>query len=92
MSSVETPAGVRGPLGDIRVVELSTGLAGGYATKLFADAGADVVKVEPPEGDPLRRWSASGAPLGGRTGALFEYLAAAKRSVVGRAGDPAVAS
>src|SRR5579862_684564 len=90
MSSVETPAGVPAPLAGIRVVELSTGLAGGYATKLFADAGADVVKVEPPEGDPLRRWSASGAPLGGRTSGLFEYLAAAKRSVVGRPEDGAV--
>jgi crotonobetainyl-CoA:carnitine CoA-transferase CaiB-like acyl-CoA transferase len=63
--------GSSGPLANIRVVELSTGLAGGYAAKLFADAGADVVKVEPSEGDSLRRWSASGAPLGGRTGALF---------------------
>ena len=53
--------GSSAPLANIRVVELSTGLAGGYAAKLFADAGADVVKVEPPEGDSLRRWSASGA-------------------------------
>jgi crotonobetainyl-CoA:carnitine CoA-transferase CaiB-like acyl-CoA transferase len=82
--------GPSGPLANIRVVELSTGLAGGYAAKLFADAGADVVKVEPSEGDSLRRWSASGAPLGGRTGALFEYLAASKRSVVGRPGDQEV--
>ena len=79
-----------GPLGAIQVVELSTGLAGGYATKLFADAGADVVKVEPPGGDPLRQWSASGAELDGHDGALFRYLASSKRSVVGSPGDPVV--
>jgi len=65
------------PLRDLRVLELSTGIAGGYAGKLFVDAGADVVKVEPPEGDPMRRSSASE----GEPGALFEFLAAGKRSV-----------
>ena len=57
-------------LSDLRVVDCSGGIAGGYCSKLFADAGADVVKVEAPEGDPLRRWSATGADLGGRDGAL----------------------
>ena len=37
------------------VVELSTGVAGAYATKLFADAGADVIVVEPEAGSALRR-------------------------------------
>ncbi|HZQ30374.1 MAG TPA: CoA transferase, partial [Mycobacterium sp.] len=65
------------------VVELSTGIAGAYCTKLLADGGAEVVKVEPPEGDPLRRWSASGATIeAGYDGALFGYLACSKRSVV----------
>jgi crotonobetainyl-CoA:carnitine CoA-transferase CaiB-like acyl-CoA transferase len=72
-----------GPLSDVRVVEVSTGIAGGYAAKLFADAGADVVKVEPPEGDPLRRWTAAEVDLGGLDAALFQHLAASKRSVVG---------
>src|ERR1700688_2263782 len=80
----------KGPLADIRVVELSSGIAGGYATKLFADAGADVVKVEPPTGDPLRRWSSSGADLGQADGALFRFLAASKRSIVGDLQDPEV--
>ena len=77
-------------LRDLRVVDLSTGIAGGYATKLLADAGADVIKVEPPEGDPLRRWSASGAELGGEDGALFRFLAGGKRSVAGAPGDAEV--
>jgi crotonobetainyl-CoA:carnitine CoA-transferase CaiB-like acyl-CoA transferase len=73
---------VRG-LRELRVVDFSVGIAGAYATKLFADAGADVIKVEAPEGDPLRRWSATGADLGGHDGALFRFLHAGKRSVVG---------
>ena len=45
-------------LSGLRVVDMSTGIAGAYTTKLFVDAGADVVKIEPAAGDPLRRWSA----------------------------------
>jgi crotonobetainyl-CoA:carnitine CoA-transferase CaiB-like acyl-CoA transferase len=67
----------------IRVVDHSTGIAGPYASKLFADAGADVIKLESPGGDPLRAWSATGAKLEGADGALFRYLNASKRSVVG---------
>jgi len=72
----------RWPLHGLRVVDLSTEIAGPYCTKLFADAGAEVVKVEPPDGDPLRRWTASGAPLApGEDGALFQFLNASKQSV-----------
>lgn len=78
----------RGPLDGFRVVDLSTGIAGAYCTKLLVDGGAEVVKVEPPAGDPLRRWSASGADTGG-DGALFSYLACSKHSVVA---DPAESS
>ena len=71
------------PLTGLRVVDLSSWIAGAYCTKLLADAGADVVKVEPPAGDPLRRWSASGTTIDpGADGPLFDYLAASKRSVV----------
>ncbi len=77
-------------LRDIRVVDFSTGIAGAYTTKLFADAGADVVKVEAPGGDPLRRWSASGADLGAADGALFRFLHSSTRAVVGTPDDAEV--
>lgn len=74
---------VEPPLAGYTVIDLSTGIAGAYCTKLLADGGAHVVKVEPPEGDPLRMWSASGAAFPeGDDGALFSFLAGAKHSVV----------
>jgi crotonobetainyl-CoA:carnitine CoA-transferase CaiB-like acyl-CoA transferase len=76
----------------IRVLDFSAQVAGPYCTKLFADAGADVIKVEPPEGDSLRRASATGADLGGSDSAFFSYLNAGKRSVVGLPGDPQVSA
>ncbi len=77
------------PLADLVVADLSSGIAGAYCTKLLADAGAEVVKVEPPEGDPLRRWSASGATIpDGSDGALFAHLSSSKRSVVVDPDDP----
>ncbi len=48
------------PLAGYTVVDLSTGIAGAYCTKLLVDGGAGVIKVEAPEGDPLRRWSCLG--------------------------------
>src|SRR6202166_4180637 len=77
-------------LADIRVIDFSTEISGPYATKLFSDAGADVVKIEPPDGDPMRRWSATGAELGEADGALFRFLHHGKRSVAGRPGDAEV--
>lgn len=78
------------PLTGCVVVDLSSGIAGAYCTKLLADGGAEVIKVEPPEGDPLRRWSASGAAIEpGSDGALFSFLACSKHSVIA---DPEVDS
>ncbi|GAA1795397.1 CaiB/BaiF CoA transferase family protein [Agromyces lapidis] len=49
-----------GPLAGIRVIELGQYISGPYAAKLLADLGADVVKVESPGGDPMRRWEGRG--------------------------------
>lgn len=71
------------PLSGVVVIELATGVAGPYGAKLLADFGADVIKVEPPEGD----WSRNeGARTGDRpdpeASPLFLHLNTNKRSVV----------
>lgn len=75
-------------LRNLRVIDFSNRIAGAYATKLMADAHAEVIKVEPPEGDPLRRWTASETDLKGQDSALFQFLNTSKKSVVGRPDDP----
>ncbi|MCP9273028.1 CaiB/BaiF CoA-transferase family protein [Mycolicibacterium arenosum] len=83
----------RTPLTDVRVLEISDRIAGSYCGKLFRDAGATVVKVEPATGDPLRRYSATRSAIPqGTDGPLFDYLNAGKRSVVGDLGDSVVAA
>ena len=53
-----------GPLEGIRVIELGHMIAGPYSGQVFADFGADVIKVEPPEkGDPMRVWGRGKYPL-----------------------------
>lgn len=75
------------PLEGIRVIERCSGIAGAMLGKLYVDAGAEVIKIEAAEGDPLRRFSASGPVPKGEDGALFRFLAAGKQSVVGQLGD-----
>ncbi|MFI5306303.1 MAG: CaiB/BaiF CoA transferase family protein, partial [Polyangiales bacterium] len=53
------------PLQGLRVLDLSRVLAGPYVGRMLADLGADVVKVEPPEGDVTRKWGKVRAGLSG---------------------------
>ena len=65
LSSVESDstlprrAGNRGPLSGIRVIDLSAYIAGPYGCSLLADQGAEIIKVEPPTGDNLRKYPSS---------------------------------
>ncbi|MBI3749543.1 MAG: CoA transferase [Chloroflexi bacterium] len=82
--SIDGVPPVPGPLAGIRVVDCSTVLAGPYCTMLLGDLGADVVKVEPPDGDATRGW---GPPWvgpereGERTAAYFLAVNRNKRSL-----------
>jgi crotonobetainyl-CoA:carnitine CoA-transferase CaiB-like acyl-CoA transferase len=67
------------PLAGIRVVDVTASLAGPTCTQLLAALGAEVVKVEPPEGDHARSW---GPPFVDGMGALFFAANAGKRSVL----------
>ena len=44
-----------GPLCGLRVIEICSTIAGPACTRLMADFGAEVIKIEPPEGDPVRQ-------------------------------------
>ncbi len=69
------------PLAGVTVLELATGIAGPYMGKLFADYGADVIKIEPPGGDESRRWGPFLTDVpDDDTSALFLHLNANKRS------------
>jgi len=75
------------PFQGLRVLDVSTGIAGAWATRLLVDAGADAVVVEPPDGDPLRRHTSAATPLAdGEDGVLFRYLRAGTRSTLAEPG------
>ncbi len=73
-----------GPLAGLRVVDCSTVLAGPYCTMLLGDLGADVVKVEPPEGDATRGWGppwVGSTTEGSRTAAYYLAVNRNKRGL-----------
>jgi len=66
------------PLAGIKVVEIGQNLAGPYAGEILATLGADVVKVERPEGDDARSW---GPPFWQDAAAIFQTVNRNKRSI-----------
>ena len=68
------------PLHELRVVEISDRIAGSYCGKLLLDAGAQVHKIDPPQGDPLRQYTATCSPVAGAA-PFYSYLNAGKRSM-----------
>ena len=70
------------PLAGLRVIELARILAGPWAGQTLADLGADVIKVEAPEGDDTRRWGPPFIDRGDdRSAAYFHATNRGKRSV-----------
>ena len=71
-----------GSLSDLRIVDLTQGIAGPYCTKLFADLGAEVIKVEPPDGDWSRKLGPfpNDQPHPEKSG-LFLHLNTGKKSI-----------
>src|ERR1700749_2213651 len=68
-----------GPLAGVRVVDLTAMVMGPYCTQIMADMGADVIKVEPPQGDDTRYVSVG--PVRGM-GGVFVNVNRGKRGVI----------
>jgi crotonobetainyl-CoA:carnitine CoA-transferase CaiB-like acyl-CoA transferase len=83
LTEVTFDARAEGPLGGVRALDLSRLVAGNMLSLQLADFGADVIKVEPPSGDPLRDWRDGDRQLHWKT------YARNKRSVVLNLRQPA---
>jgi formyl-CoA transferase len=57
--SMPAPPARTGPLVGLKVLEIGHYIAGPFCTRILADLGAEVIKVEPPGGDPVRGWGAA---------------------------------
>ena len=71
----------------LRVLEIGTGIASAYAARLLADQGADVVKVEPPGGDPARRLGPFADAVDEERSGLFLAVNLNKRGICLDLGD-----
>lgn len=67
-----------GPLSGLRVLEMGQLIAGPFTTAMLGYYGAEIIKIEPPEGDPIRRWRS----MQGDTSLWWYSIARNKRSVV----------
>jgi len=76
---MSAPAAATGPLAGMRILDLSTLIVGPYATQILGDYGADIIKVEAPDGDIMRN---SGPARGAGMGHMFLHANRNKRSVV----------
>ena len=85
LAQAETKVGEFRPLAGVRVLDFSKILAGPLCTQYLADLGADVVKVEPPNGDDTRNWP----PFNDGVGAIFTAVNRNKRGIVLNLRDPA---
>lgn len=82
-----------GPLTGLHIVEIAEQISGPYAAKLFAGLGAEVTKIEPPDGDPLRHWGPfPGGVVDPQRCGLFEYLNAGKQRATMASADELLAA
>ena len=80
---LDAPRNPNAPLAGLKVLELARVLAGPWTGQILADLGADVIKVESPEGDSTRQWGPPWVEHGGeRTAAYYHACNRGKRGIV----------
>ncbi|MFP6774505.1 MAG: CoA transferase [Alphaproteobacteria bacterium] len=84
MSDKQSNGSGKGPLSGIRVLDFSMFMAGPYASRLLADGGAEVIKVEPPGGEFMRKSN----PLRGAYSGFFGHLNCGKKCITLNLKDP----